>query len=176
MDLEGTAAGASRFAAYVGELTSVIGHADRARPLRDYCAGLVVTEGRRNVEQIAAVTAPDGWVSVKRLLHLVAEAPWSDESVLAKVREPSFAPGSVPWNSNTQQRSCRRSKCVKCPIVVRCRRVLAPSNWHSVCRNMLGVRSPGVRERTISCARALPAFGYAPRRSEAPQNKAKKHC
>src|SRR6266480_2809531 len=59
MNLEGTADGASRFAAYVGELTSVIGHADRARPLRDYCAGLVVTEGRRSVEPIAAVTAPD---------------------------------------------------------------------------------------------------------------------
>src|SRR5439155_1324840 len=79
---------ASRFAAYVGELTSVIGHADRARPLRDYCAGLVVTEGRRSVEPIAAVTAPDeAPVQHQRLLHFVAEAPWSDEPVLAKVRE-----------------------------------------------------------------------------------------
>jgi SRSO17 transposase len=88
MNLEGTADGASRFAAYVGELTSVIGHADRARPLRDYCAGLVVTEGRRSVEPIAAVTAPaKAPVQHQRLLHFVAEAPWSDEPVLAKVRE-----------------------------------------------------------------------------------------
>src|SRR5437588_6881718 len=88
MNLEGTADGASRFAAYVGELTSVIDHADRARPLRDYCAGLVVTEGRRSVEPIAAVTAPDeAPVQHQRLLHFVAEAPWSDEPVLAKVRE-----------------------------------------------------------------------------------------
>jgi SRSO17 transposase len=27
----------SRFAAYVEKLVEVIGHADRARPLRDYC-------------------------------------------------------------------------------------------------------------------------------------------
>jgi len=38
MNLEGTEDSASRFAAYVGELTSVIGHADRVRPLNDYCA------------------------------------------------------------------------------------------------------------------------------------------
>ena len=53
---------------------------------------------------------------------------------------------------------------------------LTPNDWHSACRNMLGARSPGVRERTISCARALPACGCAPRRSEAPRNEAKKHC
>jgi SRSO17 transposase len=88
MNLEETADGASRFAAFVGELVSVIGHADRARPLRDYCAGLLASEGRRSVEPIAAVTAPSE-VSVQhqRLLHFVADAPWSDEPVLAKVRE-----------------------------------------------------------------------------------------
>ena len=30
----------SRFSAYVEGLASVIGHADRERPLRDYCVGL----------------------------------------------------------------------------------------------------------------------------------------
>src|SRR5260370_26097125 len=59
MKLEGTEDSASRFAAYIGELTSVIGHADRAGPMNDYCAGLLVTEGRRSVEPIAGVTAPD---------------------------------------------------------------------------------------------------------------------
>src|SRR6516225_7882895 len=49
---------ADRFAAYIDELTKVIAHADRAEPLRDYCAGLLVTEGRRSVEPMAAVTAP----------------------------------------------------------------------------------------------------------------------
>jgi SRSO17 transposase len=79
---------ADRFAAYVGELTQVIGHADRKGPLRDYCSGLLTTEGRRSVEPMAAVTAP-AHVSAQhqRLLHFVANAPWSDEQMLAKVRE-----------------------------------------------------------------------------------------
>jgi SRSO17 transposase len=78
----------SRFARYVEGLTNVIGHADRAVPLRDYCTGLLAAEGRKSVEPMAAVTAP-AQVSAQhqRLLHFVANAPWSDERVLAKVRE-----------------------------------------------------------------------------------------
>src|SRR5712692_2162740 len=78
----------SRFARYVEGLTSVIGHADRAVPLRDYCVGLLAAEGRKSVEPMAAVTAPAG-VSAQhqKLLHFVAEAPWLDERVLTKVRE-----------------------------------------------------------------------------------------
>src|SRR6202045_5056809 len=77
-----------RFARYVEGLTSVIGHADRAAPLRDYCTGLLAAEGRRSVEPMAAVTAP-GRVSVQhqKLLHFVGEGKWSDQRVLAKVRE-----------------------------------------------------------------------------------------
>ncbi|MET4279844.1 SRSO17 transposase [Bradyrhizobium sp. F1.2.2] len=79
---------ADRFAAYVGELTKVIGHADRAGPLRDYCSGLLATEGRRSVEPMAAVTAP-AQVSAQhqKLLHFIANSEWSDEQVLAKVRD-----------------------------------------------------------------------------------------
>jgi SRSO17 transposase len=79
---------ADRFAAYVGELTKVVGHADRAGPLRDYCSGLLATEGRRSVEPMAAVTAP-ARVSAQhqKLLHFVANAEWSDEQMLAKVRD-----------------------------------------------------------------------------------------
>ncbi len=79
---------ADRFAAYVNEVTKVIGHADREGPFRDYCAGLLATEGRRSVEPMAVVTDP-GHVSKQhqKLLHFVAISPWSDEKVLAKVRE-----------------------------------------------------------------------------------------
>ena len=78
----------ARFLAYVDGLTSVIGHADRAAPLKSYCIGLLAAEGRRSVEPMAAVTAPAG-VSAQhqKLLHFVANAPWSDEAVLAKVRQ-----------------------------------------------------------------------------------------
>jgi len=79
---------ADRFAAYVNEVTKVLGHADREEPFGNYCAGLLATEGRRSVEPMAAVTDP-GHVSTQhqKLLHLVANSPWSDEKVLAKVRE-----------------------------------------------------------------------------------------
>ena len=88
MDLRSRKEITARFTAYVGELTKVIGHADRNGPLRDYCAGLLATEGRRSVEPMAAVTDP-GRVSAQhqKLLHFVANSPWSDERVLAKVCE-----------------------------------------------------------------------------------------
>jgi SRSO17 transposase len=78
----------SRFAKYVEGLTSVIGHADRAAPLRDYCTGLLAAEGRKSVEPMAAVTAPArASVQHQKLLHFVANAPWSDERMLTQVRE-----------------------------------------------------------------------------------------
>ena len=49
----------SRFSAYVEGLTSVIGHADRAKPLRDYCLGLMMPCERKSVEPMAAITAPE---------------------------------------------------------------------------------------------------------------------
>src|SRR5246127_4882707 len=77
-----------RFAAFVEGLVSVIGHADRARPLWDYCVGLIMPCGRKSVEPMAAVTAPERVAAQHQsLLHFVNQAPWSDEKVLAKVRE-----------------------------------------------------------------------------------------
>ena len=88
MDLATIIDGADRFVAYVEELTSVIGHADRALPLRDYCAGLLTAEGRKSVEPMAAVTAPaEVSAQHQKMLHFVSNSPWSDEPVLAKVRE-----------------------------------------------------------------------------------------
>src|SRR5271154_3001691 len=77
-----------RFAAYVEGLVSVIGHQDRIRPLRDYCVGLMMPIERKSVEPIAAVTAPERVAAQHQsLLHFVGEGGWSDERVLAKVRE-----------------------------------------------------------------------------------------
>src|SRR6516164_7723704 len=75
-----------RFAAYVEQLTSVIGHADRKRPLNNYCTGLVMPLERKSVEPLAALTEP-GHASAQHqsLLHFVGESSWSDEDVLAKV-------------------------------------------------------------------------------------------
>ena len=78
----------SRFSTYVEGLVSVIGHRDRARPLRDYCMGLMMPCERKSVEPMAAVTAPSRTAAQHQsLLHFVGEGGWSDERVLAKVRE-----------------------------------------------------------------------------------------
>src|SRR5919112_878548 len=78
----------ARFAAYVEALAEVIGHADRAAPLHDYCLGLLLPGERKRVEPIAAVTAP-ARVSAKHqsLLHFIANAPWSSERVVGRIQE-----------------------------------------------------------------------------------------
>jgi SRSO17 transposase len=67
-------------------LAQAAGHADRATPLKLYCAGLLLPGERKSVEPMAARLAPD---KVRRmhqsLHHVVADAPWSDEAVLAEV-------------------------------------------------------------------------------------------
>src|SRR4051812_26978842 len=88
-----------RFAAYVTALAGVIGHADRATPLRDYCTGLLMPAGRKSVEPMAAVTAPARVAAQHQsLLHFVGQAPWSDAAVLTRVRDlvlPAIE-GTVP--------------------------------------------------------------------------------
>jgi SRSO17 transposase len=87
MGLASSSASESRFVAYVEGLVSVIGHADRAKPLRDYCVGLMMPCERKSVEPMAAVTAPARVAAQHQsLLHFVGEGRWSDERVLARVR------------------------------------------------------------------------------------------
>jgi len=53
--------------------------ADRAGPLRDYCTGLIVSEARKSVEPMAAITAPGRTAAQHQsLLHFVGQGPWSD--------------------------------------------------------------------------------------------------
>ena len=77
-----------RFANYVEGLVSVIGHAARVQPLRDYCVGLLMPCERKSVEPMAAVTAP-ARVSAQHqsLLHFVGQGLWSDDKMLGKIRE-----------------------------------------------------------------------------------------
>jgi SRSO17 transposase len=84
----GSRGSAERFASYLDGLARVIGHAARVGPMRDYCTGLLLPCDRKSVEPIAAVTAP-GRVGAQHqaLLHFVGEGVWSDEVVLAKVRD-----------------------------------------------------------------------------------------
>ena len=88
MDLHDDGGTEARFAAYAAELTSVLGHADRVGPFQDYCVGLLLAEGRKSVEPLAALTAPERTAAQHQsLLHIVGESPWQDEAVLTRVRE-----------------------------------------------------------------------------------------
>ena len=88
MDLRVDGGSAERFTAYVDGLASVIGHADRIGPLRDYCIGLMLPGERKSVEPMAARTAPLRTPAQHQsLLHFIGIGEWSDERVLAKVRE-----------------------------------------------------------------------------------------
>jgi SRSO17 transposase len=88
MDLLAGITSAARFEVFVSSLAGVLGHADRARPMRDYTLGLLMPGERKSVEPMAAVTAPSRVAAQHQsLLHFVGEAPWSDAAVLAKVCE-----------------------------------------------------------------------------------------
>src|SRR6202521_4494082 len=78
----------SRFSVYVEGLVGVIAHAAGASPLHDSCLGLLMPGERKSVEPMAALTAPARVPAQHQsLLHFVGNAPWSDERVLARVRD-----------------------------------------------------------------------------------------
>src|SRR6201987_5413407 len=68
-------------------LAKAAGHADRCAPLQNYCKGLLLPGERKSGEPMAARLAPDNVRRMHQSLHhLVADAPWRDEQVLAQVR------------------------------------------------------------------------------------------
>jgi len=76
-----------RFAAYIEGLANAAGHADRHTPLKNYCTGLLLPGERKSVEPMAARLAPNNVRRMHQSLHhLVADAPWNDEEMLAQVR------------------------------------------------------------------------------------------
>ena len=77
-----------RFAAYIEGLADAAGHADRCRPLKNYCTGLLLPGERKSVEPMAARLAADNVRRMHQSLHhVVADAPWSDEAVLDRCLE-----------------------------------------------------------------------------------------
>jgi SRSO17 transposase len=78
----------ARFAAYTDSLAHAAGHLDRHEPLKFYCKGLLLPIQRKSVEPMAARLAPDNVRQMHQSMHhLVADAPWSDEELLKKVRQ-----------------------------------------------------------------------------------------
>lgn len=78
----------SRFDGYVEHLCSTVKHADRASPLRAYCLGLMLPGDRKSVEPMAARVEPGRVQAAHQSLHhFVAKADWSEEAMLAAVRD-----------------------------------------------------------------------------------------
>jgi SRSO17 transposase len=81
-----------RFEAYLDRLAETAGHLDRSLPLKNYCKGLLLPGERKSVEPMAARLAPENVRRMHQSLHhLVADAPWSDEEMLQRVREYALA-------------------------------------------------------------------------------------
>src|SRR5690349_11243246 len=75
------------FESYLDALSMAMQHRSREQPLRDYCTGLLLPDGRKSVEPIAARIAPSGTRTMhKKLLNFVSDGAWSDEAVLAAMR------------------------------------------------------------------------------------------
>src|SRR4051794_40779510 len=123
----------ARFASFLTALAGVIGHADRAGPLRAYYTGLLMPAERKSVEPMAAVTAPSRVAAQHQsLLRVIGQSTCSDDAVLAKVREltlpaiddpgldrsaalgrsqPSSAVWSVQVRPQSDQVSCEAGCC-----------------------------------------------------------------
>lgn len=77
-----------RFERYCDGIVSTLLHADRERPARWYIKGLMLPGGRKSVEPMAARVQPDRVRSAHQSMHhLVADAPWNDEAMMAAVAE-----------------------------------------------------------------------------------------
>ncbi|OIQ79304.1 transposase DDE domain protein [mine drainage metagenome] len=76
----------ARFERYCDVMVATMQHADREQPGRWYLKGLVLPGGRKSVEPMAARVQPQRVRSAHQSMHhLVAEAHWSDEALLAAV-------------------------------------------------------------------------------------------
>jgi SRSO17 transposase len=80
-----------RLQAYLDGLTQVAGHADRVVPIENYTKGLMLLIERKSVEPMAARLSPGNVRQMHQSLHhIVADAAWSDETLLKQVRLQVF--------------------------------------------------------------------------------------
>jgi SRSO17 transposase len=69
-------------------LANAAGHEDRHAPLKNYCKGLLLPGERKSIEPMAARLDAENVQPMRQSLHhLVAKAPWSDETLLVEVRK-----------------------------------------------------------------------------------------
>ena len=76
----------ARFEEYGEVIAATLAHADRRVPTQWYLKGLLLPGGRKSVEPMAARVHPQNVRSAHQSMHhLVADADWSDERLLAAV-------------------------------------------------------------------------------------------
>jgi SRSO17 transposase len=75
-----------RFEEYGEVIGAALAHADRRMPAQWYLRGLMLPGGRKSVEPMAARVQPQNVRSAHQSMHhLVADAEWSDQALLAAV-------------------------------------------------------------------------------------------
>ncbi|AAW74037.1 putative ISXo8 transposase [Xanthomonas oryzae pv. oryzae KACC 10331] len=75
-----------RFEQYGEVVAAALSHADRKQPAHWYLKGLLLPGGRKSVEPMAARVHPQNVGSAHQSMHhLVADADWSDQALLAAV-------------------------------------------------------------------------------------------
>ena len=84
---------AERLERYFQTLEAVIGHADRAGPLRAYVKGLLLPGERKSVEPMAAKIDPRRVPARHQSMHhFVASAPWDEREVMRVARDYALEP------------------------------------------------------------------------------------
>ena len=74
---------------YIEGLANAAGHQDRHTPLENYCKGLLLPGERKSIEPMAGRLDPENTQAMRQSLHhLVAKAPWSDETLLDESAQP----------------------------------------------------------------------------------------
>ena len=116
MDLPKSGDATSRFLAFVEGLMSVIGHADRAKPLRDYCIGLMMPGERKSVEPMAAITAPERTAAQHQSLLKDGIRSGSVVNIAASLVSKTIVRSQLPFQLPIIMRAYRR------PIASICRR------------------------------------------------------
>jgi SRSO17 transposase len=83
---------AERLQTYLDNLTEAAGHADRVVPIENYTKGLMLPIERKSVEPVAARLAPGNVRRMHQSLHhIVADAAYSDDTLLRQVRSQVLA-------------------------------------------------------------------------------------
>ena len=157
MDLATIIDGADRFVAYIEGLTSVIGRADQALPLRDHCAGLLTAEGRKSVEPMAAVTAYRRARGRRARTHYIAS---SLQSVIASGSQALGVTLSVP--RGLRRRSASRERVT--PVWPAGKRDQASSRTSRSIATVSGSKNAS-RVSSIRCLPSAPICPGTRRRS-----------